>query len=79
VTNPEPFMKGRFNLFNTPDGGIHISYQEDPKETDEDGTPIEEPTQHVDIPGMAVNTLKAMGEGKMNPMKAAAMLFRGGK
>ena len=73
-----PFMKGRFNMFHTPDGGIRIMYVEDPKENDEDGTPIEQEVQTVDIPGMAIRTLTAMGEGKMNPMKAAKMLFGGG-
>ena len=41
---PEPILMGRFNLFNTPDGGYHIAYI--PDGSDE--------TQHLEIPAMVV-------------------------
>lgn len=71
---PTPRMRGRFNLYDTPDGGIHVSYQEDPKNVDEDGTPIDEPVQHIDIPGQAIKMMKMMESGQLSPMKALGML-----
>jgi hypothetical protein len=62
---PEPKMVGRFNLYDTPDGGFHVSYQEDP--TEENATPE---VQHIDIPGAIVRASKMLGEGNMSPMKA---------
>ena len=54
---PEPRMKGRFNLFDTPDGGLHISYLID-------GT---EEIQHINIPGQVLSMAKMLESGKMSP------------
>lgn len=53
---PIPSMKGRFNLYNTPDGGYHIAYQEDGKEE----------IQHIDIPGFVINAAQMFGESGMS-------------
>ena len=57
---PEPILMGRFNLFNTPDGGYHIAYI--PDGSDE--------TQHLEIPAMVVKMARLSAEGKLNPVKA---------
>lgn len=69
-----PTMMGRFNLFNTPDGGFHVAYQEDP--TEENPEPE---TQHIDIPGAIVRASKMLSEGKMTPMKAMDMFMSLGR
>lgn len=65
---PEPRMKGRFNLYDTPEGGIHISYLVD--DTEE--------TQHIDIPAQAVQLSKMIeaNGGSMNP-KTLMKMFTG--
>jgi hypothetical protein len=68
---PEPRMKGRFNLYDTPDGGLHISYQEDPKVIDEDWDQYEEqPIQHIDVPAQVLVMAKMLENGSMNPLQA---------
>ena len=57
---PEPMLKGRFNMWETPEGGFHIAYIADG--TDE--------TRHLDIPGMVVRMSRLAAEGKLNPAKA---------
>jgi hypothetical protein len=57
---PDPILKGRFNLWETPDGGFHIAYVPDGDKT----------THHFDIPGMVVRMAKMSAEGKLNPLKA---------
>jgi hypothetical protein len=57
---PEPFLKGRFNLYETPEGGYHLAYIPD-GETE---------TKHMEIPAMAVKTARLAAEGKLNPFKA---------
>lgn len=73
TTPPEPKMKGRFNLYETPDGGFHISYQEDPTylpEYGEDPTAVvEHEIQHIDIPGQIIQMAKMMEAGSMSPAK----------
>ena len=59
-TTPEPILKGRFNMWETPDGGFHIAYVADG--TDE--------TQHIEVPGMAVNVARLVQDGKLNPFQA---------
>jgi hypothetical protein len=61
---PTPRQMGRYNLFDTPDGGIHISYTID-------GT---DKTEHIDVPGRFLKMAEALGNGKMSPMAAFNML-----
>lgn len=60
-----PTMKGRFNLFKTPDGGFHVAYVKDPTEDEP-----EPETQHIDIPGSIVRASQMLADGKMTPGKA---------
>lgn len=55
----EPRIRGRFNLYDTPDGSIHIAYVADG----------EEETKHFEIPAMLIKLAKAGAEGKMNPLQ----------
>lgn len=56
---PEAFMKGKFSLYNTPDGGYHIAYKEDGDDTE---------TKHIEIPGHIAKMAKMMGDGHIpNP------------
>lgn len=65
MSTPEPKMKGRYNLYDTPDGGIHIAYT---VEGDDE-------IQHLDIPGQVVRAARMMEQGKMNPMQAVKLLM----
>jgi hypothetical protein len=57
---PEPRVKGRFALFDTPDGGIVIAYRPDDSDKDE----------HIQFPGKVLRFAKAFQEGKLtNPME----------
>lgn len=57
---PVPIMKGKFAIFETPDGGLHIAYRLD--ETDED--------RHVALPAAMVKmaNMAANGSGPMAAM-----------
>lgn len=57
---PEPLLKGRFNLYETPDGGFHIAYLADG----------DDETRHLEVPAMVVRMARASAEGKLNPVKA---------
>lgn len=59
-STPEPFLKGRFNMWETPEGGYHIAYVPDDSAE----------TRHLEIPGMVVRMGKLASEGKLNPVKA---------
>lgn len=63
MTMPEPFLKGRFNLFETPIGGFHLSYRVDGEEED----------RHMEIPPV----IAEMMQGKVHPIKALRMLTGG--
>jgi hypothetical protein len=52
---PTPIMHGEFSLYETPNGGLHLSYR--PDGADED--------KHIDIPPMMLKAAKMMGEGKV--------------
>jgi hypothetical protein len=58
VQAPEPAMKGRFNLFETPDGGIHIAYTKD-EEYKQEGEPE---ILHIDVPGFVINAARMAAE-----------------
>lgn len=66
---PEPILKGRFNLYETPDGGYHIAYI-----ADGDG----DETRHMEIPAMVVRMARASAEGKLNPMQALKEMMANG-
>jgi hypothetical protein len=72
VTPIVPVMlhKGRYTLYEKPDGGIHLVYQRDDKD---------EP-DHMDIPGMFLKLAKMAGEGTISPMEMMreAMKMRNG-
>lgn len=57
---PTPFMRGKFAIFETPDGGLHIAYRLDG--TDED--------RHVALPAAMVKmaNMAANGSGPMAAM-----------
>lgn len=57
---PEPTLMGRFNMWETPEGGFHIAYIAD-GDTE---------TRHLEIPGMVVRMARMSAEGKLNPMQA---------
>jgi hypothetical protein len=62
---PEPRVKGRFALFDTPDGGIHIAYR--PEGSDKD--------EHFQLPGKVMKFAQAFSEGKLtNPMEMIRMM-----
>jgi len=64
---PEPILKGRFNLYETPDGGFHIAYVAD-DETE---------TRHLEIPAMVVRMARLSAEGRLNPVKALREMMAG--
>jgi hypothetical protein len=61
---PVPRQKGRYNLFDTPDGGIHIAYTVEGSEE----------VQHIEVPGKLLQMAKMMENGDMSPMKAFSSL-----
>lgn len=69
MTTPEPKMKGRFTLYETPDGGLHVAYQ--PDGDDETG--------HIEIPGPLVKLMDSVKNGEMTPAKAFRALTSLGK
>jgi hypothetical protein len=63
---PVPRQKGRYNLFDTPDGGIHISYTIEGSEE----------VEHIEVPGKLLQMAKMMENGSMSPLKAFSALRR---
>lgn len=59
---PEPLSKGRYSIYETPDGGYHLAYR--PDGADEDG--------HMQIPAAIVRMAKAGagGQGTLGRLKA---------
>ena len=63
MSNPlEPTMRGRYTMYDLPDGGLHIAYTVEEE-------PGSEP-RHLEIPGMVVRMARAAAEGRLNPVKA---------
>jgi hypothetical protein len=57
----KPRFTGRFSVYDTESGGIHIAWLPDDVDASE--------TQHIDLPGPIVQIIKNVGEGKIkNPM-----------
>lgn len=57
-------MNGKFSLYETPEGGLHIAYSPDG----------EEETKHLEIPAMVVRMARMSAEGKLNPLQAFRMM-----
>lgn len=67
---PSPFMEGRFSLFHTDEGGIHLCYRADGTDTDE----------HVPLPPILVQLAQnGMETGKLPSPMDLMRLFRAGK
>lgn len=66
---PHVVHQGRYRLYEKPDGGLHIVYQRDDKDTPD----------HLELPGAMVNLARMAGEGKLSPgeMLREAMKLRG--
>jgi hypothetical protein len=55
--NPEPMLKGRFAIYETPDGGLHLAYRADGEDED----------RHVPIPALALKVMSAkVGKANLN-------------
>jgi hypothetical protein len=54
TSGPAPMLAGKFALFETPDGGIHLAYRPDGADEDE----------HIDVPGIYVKMMKKAGQGR---------------
>ncbi len=65
-------MNGKFSLYETPEGGLHIAYSPEGEE---------EETKHLEIPAMVVKMARMSAEGKLNPLQAFRMMAgaRGGE
>lgn len=63
----EPFMRGTFRLWETPDGGFRIAYR--PDSTDEDNVLV--------IPGAVIKMARMASEGKGNPLAMMKGMFSG--
>jgi len=68
---PVPFLRGKFALYHTPDGGIHIAYRPVPTELDR-----EPEDQHIQIPAMVVALAQQMQDGKMPGPLQMVKMFR---
>jgi hypothetical protein len=66
VPAPTPFLSGRFKLYHTPDGGIHVSALFDGDDENE--------TRHTEIPAMVLKMAERMGSG--NPFSMLMGLGR---
>lgn len=67
MTPPEPWLKGRFTLYETPDGGTHIAYIADG----------EDETRHIEIPGFIVKNARDFAAGKLNPFTVIKEMMSG--
>lgn len=55
--NPEPILKGRFAIYATPDGGLHLAYRADGDDED----------RHVPIPALALKVMQhKVGKANLN-------------
>lgn len=70
AAGPQPYMKGIFSLYHTPDGGIHIAYRAEGTEQDE----------HMQVPGVFMRIIREAAEtGTMpNPLTLLRMLRKAG-
>lgn len=66
--DPQPLMRGRFSLYETPSGGYHVAYQADG----------EDETRHLEIPGQALKMARMLSEGG-NPMAMMSKMLGKGR
>lgn len=64
VIAPVPRQKGKYSLYDTPDGGIHVAYSVEGSEE----------IQHIEVPGRLLQMAKMLDNGTMSPMKAFSAL-----
>lgn len=66
-STPQPFMKGVFALYHTPDGGIHLAFRTEGSDTDE----------HVQCPPMLAQLIaETQRTGRMPSPMALLKLAR---
>jgi hypothetical protein len=65
----EAKMTGRYALYDTPDGGIHIAYEIE-------GTGD---TKHIEVPGSVLRMVQMLENGSMSPAKMMRSLMGGMK
>lgn len=63
VTPPEPILQGKFAIFETADGGYHLTYRPDTEDED----------KHVNIPGFYVKMAMKQAGGKGGMAKVLKM------
>lgn len=66
VTEPVIVHQGRYRLWKKPDGGLHLVYQRDDKDTPD----------HMEIPGAFLRLAEAAGEGKLSPTQLLGELMK---
>lgn len=57
IAEPTIVHQGRYRLYEKPDGGLHIVYQREDKDTPD----------HLELPGPMINLARMAGEGKLSP------------
>ena len=65
-SEPQPVLRGKFSVYETPDGGYHIAYITDGQED----------TNHLQIPGSALR-MAAKLSGSKNPLAAFSAMMKG--
>lgn len=65
----DPLLKGRFAMYETPEGGYHIAYINDGQDD----------TRHIEIPAFIVRLGQQMSEGKASPVDMVKVLMTRGK
>lgn len=68
AATPTPFLAGRFALFDTPDGGIHLAYRPDGEPED----------HHEQLPADLVGLMRTLKEGGKPPSPMAMMRMLAG-
>lgn len=56
VKGPTVVHEGRYRLYEKPDGGMHLVYKRDDRETEE----------HMELPGQMIRLAKMASEGNMS-------------
>jgi hypothetical protein len=64
-------MNGKFSLYETPEGGLHVAYVPDGDQDDE--------PKHLEIPAMVVKMAKASAEGKLSPLAMMRQMMGAGE
>jgi hypothetical protein len=65
IAEPQAFIRGRFSIYETPDGGFHIAAIFDG----------EDETRHTEIPGAMLKMAGMLGGG--NPLSMLRSMFGG--